>query len=453
MPICPVTENDTRITNDCFTSSIANLLYYHNIDIFDFEYPLCECLKPEFENAFIEYYYFSEIAYDMPEQFKQRLRAFLLMRSGYYNKLFEISAVKYNPLINKQLKHRGIKKDVYISKDNWDRAENIIANVCSTSKADNDERYKGNEIHDQRTLTDNHWTEDEHALTDYTEDATKHATTNVVQTYDSNIDTTGTLDHTIDTTGTLDHTIDTTGKKDATTNVVSDGKSNEVSHLEESTTSNLTERFSDTPQNDLATQGTYNSLGQFVADQFGIYLTTLKQDTGNTTHVADSTKDITTHQITDTVYGETTEGNETKAQNTTGNEVKHEDTTGNKKQDDTTETDTIYDEKTHKDATTDYTDNTIHQQNVDVQDNYTNDGRYRKSNQGRNESNRDDKSEKEQTSRRQIDKDRDIKDAYILQGLENKSISDLLNEWREATQNTLQSFVLEFRGLFMGILR
>lgn len=85
--------------------------------LFDFEYgyymkdlvpeEVYQQKKKEFENKFLEFYYFDEIGYKTPDRFKQRLKNYLDM--GFkkwqerYNTELEVERQKINFLLNKDL--------------------------------------------------------------------------------------------------------------------------------------------------------------------------------------------------------------------------------------------------------------------------------------------------------------------------------------------------------------
>ena len=85
--------------------------------LFDFSYDyymkglvsdeVYEQKKKEFENKFLEFYYFDEIGYKTPDRFKQRLKNYLDM--GFkkwqerYNTELEVQKQKINFLLNKDL--------------------------------------------------------------------------------------------------------------------------------------------------------------------------------------------------------------------------------------------------------------------------------------------------------------------------------------------------------------
>ena len=86
-------------------------------NVFDFQYnyymkglvpdEVYEQKKKEFENKFLEFYYFDEIGYKTPDRFKQRLKNYLDMGFKKWNERYktelEVERQKINFLLNKDL--------------------------------------------------------------------------------------------------------------------------------------------------------------------------------------------------------------------------------------------------------------------------------------------------------------------------------------------------------------
>lgn len=393
---------------DKYTVSVCSLLE-HGYNIFGFEYPLKKQLKPEFEKAFTEWYLFSEIFCYMPTMFFQRLNSVLLLKSEYYNKLFEIENTKYNPLINKQLKVHGISENVRLNDRSYDYIKEQLQNLWEKSQKDNDEKYKQN-IEETGETT---------GLKDTTTD--DHLT--------HNIDTVGTLDKDVDTVGSLDKTVDTVTDKDSQENIVKDAESDKVNHLEESGTSHSTHRYCDTPQNDLSSLSPPTQL-----NPFGQYLTYIEDTNGTTTHEADSTENIVNHEETETIYHEDTTELETTHQDTTENEVTKQETT--EVQDKDQQQDIIYHEET---------EGTHH---------FINDEKHRKSSFERLHGEQEQKDNSHSFGNEQYKLNDKNHSDELISGFENTSLSRLLEEWRLSTHNIIEQFVKEqdFENLFMGVL-
>lgn len=75
-----------------------------HIDIFDFEYNFYdEAKRKEFEQHFIDYFYFREIGQPTPGRFVQRLKNKMQTVFPFYNELFKSSLIEYDKLNNYDL--------------------------------------------------------------------------------------------------------------------------------------------------------------------------------------------------------------------------------------------------------------------------------------------------------------------------------------------------------------
>ena len=83
--------------------------------LFDFDYPFYSddlSMKEEFENRFIEHYYFHEIGFETVARFKHYLRSRLRDVMPYYSQLYEseLKAKDLNFLLNKDLREEFIRE-------------------------------------------------------------------------------------------------------------------------------------------------------------------------------------------------------------------------------------------------------------------------------------------------------------------------------------------------------
>ena len=83
--------------------------------LFDFDYPFYAddlSIKEEFENRFIEHYYFHEIGFETVARFKHYLRSRLRDVMPYYSQLYEseLKAKDLNFLLNKDLREEFIRE-------------------------------------------------------------------------------------------------------------------------------------------------------------------------------------------------------------------------------------------------------------------------------------------------------------------------------------------------------
>lgn len=96
-----------------------------NIDIFDFEYPIYkEEFREVFEQHFIDYFYFEEIAHETVAQFKHRLKTKLNLVMPKYNKLYMTQDMEQRIL------------------DNYDVTETFEKDVEGTSKSTSKNMHK-----------------------------------------------------------------------------------------------------------------------------------------------------------------------------------------------------------------------------------------------------------------------------------------------------------------------
>ena len=68
--------------------------------LFDFEYPIDQNYKKEFETKFIRHFYFREIGFETEGRFKFELETWLQQYMPYWNKIIESTNLEYNPLYN-----------------------------------------------------------------------------------------------------------------------------------------------------------------------------------------------------------------------------------------------------------------------------------------------------------------------------------------------------------------
>ena len=83
--------------------------------LFDFDYPFYAddlSIKEEFENRFVEHYYFHEIGFETVARFKHYLRSRLRDVMPYYKQLYEseLKAKDLNFLLNKDLREEFIRE-------------------------------------------------------------------------------------------------------------------------------------------------------------------------------------------------------------------------------------------------------------------------------------------------------------------------------------------------------
>ena len=96
-----------------YTLELRQIAESKNVKVFDFEYPFySEEHRTEFENKFINYYFFNEIGVETIGRFKHNLKTKLQEIMPYYIQLYEteLKAKDINFLLNKDLKESFIRE-------------------------------------------------------------------------------------------------------------------------------------------------------------------------------------------------------------------------------------------------------------------------------------------------------------------------------------------------------
>ena len=149
-------------------------------NVFDFDYvyymkglvpdEVYEQKKKEFENKFIEFYYFDEIGYKTPDRFKQRLKNYLDM--GFkkwqerYKTEIEVERQKINFLLNKDLIEERITEG------------NATGNSTTTSSNTTNSNSSSNSKNTVNDTPDTRFTSTENFATSITNDESNTQTTN-----------------------------------------------------------------------------------------------------------------------------------------------------------------------------------------------------------------------------------------------------------------------------------
>ena len=126
--------------------------------------------KKEFENKFLEFYYFDEIGYKAPDRFKQRLKNYLDMGFKKWNERYktelEVERQKINFLLNKDLVEERITEG--------NATGNSTVNSTNTSNSSN----KANNKNTVNDTPDTRFTTTENFATSITTDQTTSQSTN-----------------------------------------------------------------------------------------------------------------------------------------------------------------------------------------------------------------------------------------------------------------------------------
>ena len=150
--------------------------------LFDFEYEyymkglvsdeVYNQKKKEFENKFLEFYYFDEIGYKAPDRFKQRLKNYLDM--GFkvwqerYNTELEVEKQKINFLLNKDLIEERITEG------------NATGNSSTTSSSTSNNNSSANNKNTVNDTPDTRFTSTENFATSITNDESTTNSSNTI---------------------------------------------------------------------------------------------------------------------------------------------------------------------------------------------------------------------------------------------------------------------------------
>ena len=150
--------------------------------LFDFSYDyymkglvsdeVYEQKKKEFENKFLEFYYFDEIGYKTPDRFKQRLKNYLDM--GFkkwqerYNTEIEVQKQNINFLLNKDLIEERITEG------------NATGNSSTTSSSTSNNKSSANNKNTVNDTPDTRFTSTENFATSITNDESTTNSSNTI---------------------------------------------------------------------------------------------------------------------------------------------------------------------------------------------------------------------------------------------------------------------------------
>ena len=148
--------------------------------LFDFSYDyymkglvsdeVYEQKKKEFENKFLEFYYFDEIGYKTPDRFKQRLKNYLDMGFKKWNERYktelEVERQDINFLLNKDLIEERITEG------------NATGNSSTTSSSTSNNNSSANNKNTVNDTPDTRFTSTENFATSITTDETISNSTN-----------------------------------------------------------------------------------------------------------------------------------------------------------------------------------------------------------------------------------------------------------------------------------
>lgn len=113
------------------TMELRDILRMENFELFDFDYPIADLTwKKEFEQLFIDYFYFHEIGTETIDSFKHNLRTRLNLIMPYYNELYESKLFEIDPLLTSKI------KEVYKDSGNLNTVNTTIDKTNTSNKID-----------------------------------------------------------------------------------------------------------------------------------------------------------------------------------------------------------------------------------------------------------------------------------------------------------------------------
>ena len=128
--------------------------------------------KKEFENKFLEFYYFDEIGYKTPDRFKQRLKNYLDMGFKKWNERYktelEVEKQKINFLLNKDLIEERITEG------------NATGNSSTTSTSTSNNNSSANNKNTVNDTPDTRFTSTENFATSITNDESTTNSSNTI---------------------------------------------------------------------------------------------------------------------------------------------------------------------------------------------------------------------------------------------------------------------------------
>ena len=126
--------------------------------------------KKDFENKFLEFYYFDEIGYKTPDRFKQRLKNYLDMGFKVWNERYktelEVEKQKINFLLNKDLIEERVTEG------------NATGNSSTTSTSTSNSNTTANNKNTVNDTPDTRFTSTENFATSITDDESTTNSTN-----------------------------------------------------------------------------------------------------------------------------------------------------------------------------------------------------------------------------------------------------------------------------------
>ena len=383
--------------------------------------------KKDLCSTIIDYYYFNQIGADTPDKFRHFLNTQLRLRMPYYNQLYESTLLKINPLVNYAIKTQGRKIEnlVKMANENKSSIGKAIRNFANSGNTNTD--FNGNTVGTFGKI----------ASQDITLESIKFGEQDETGNLDKTVDTTNNKERDLTSTDVVDSTLNR--EQDETTNRTGEQTDattgNESTNTTRNGTKNESNLYSDTPQEQVNTEGTKSVRWDYLTNARNI--NTSENETINTEREYTENK---TQNITDNITKTTTEENtakttdkltENETNNETGKEITDQSTTANKEwKEQQNDTEGI---KANENSTSNE-DITNKQKQVHFENG-----------SDTNENTRADVAENKETSTK------DEGNNEFVEGFMNITPADLIRAFRETFINVDEMIIQDLRGLFMEV--
>lgn len=408
--------------------------------------------KKTLEYKIIQYYYFNQIGAETPDRFRHFLNAELAKIMPYYNQLYASQLIKFDPMVNYAVntQKRRIENLVRTANKDTSRMGNALRNFANSGMTTGNlgRNFTGtyDEVTDRDQITDySKWgDEDTTGTLDQTVDTDRNLTRDTER--DETIDRTLDRDETIDST--MESTINETQNNTRETTQHKVGNENVDQETDRTTTRTESNMYSDTPQENLNTQGDATSIRwDFLTN--ARYITTNEDmhETVNTDR--DYTEDITTNEQENKNLNRTENATAHTTDNTdeTENTTEHETikTTEDETQKETTDQDTT-DHKDWREQGNETVAEDISNLKHSAEDTSeaTKGTSFENGTENKYEANSETgKEDEKQTT--------DTGNNESVSGFVNVTASDMLNAFRETFINVDSMIIDALRGLFMEV--
>ena len=274
-----------------YTLEIREILNNPLFSLFDFDYPFyCDSalLKHEFEQKFINHYYYDEIGCETFDRWNQMLKSRLTLRMPYYRQLYEteLAAKDINFLLNKDL-IETFERDIVQSNDSKTKTETNFTQ---------DDEQSGMTSSNQQTSSTNTMTS-----SDETSSTSSNQSTSSVQedaTNTSTGDSSTTINHQMKESRLSDGVSDVqlsqgslTGVSDDDSQTQVESNSSDVKEMNSTTTSSCSNETTSNSSNETETNDQLTSESTTTSEQKG-------QSTGQTSGEHSTENDSNLKEIT-----------------------------------------------------------------------------------------------------------------------------------------------------------